>query len=142
MGFVGALAAYGPECDRWLKELLAYLRGNRDFLAEFVCRELPEFAVTVPEATYLAWMDCRDENGVAVEMPNMQHATRNTEHATARFGGLSPFEFFLREAKVAFSDGATFGKAGEGFVRINFACPRSRLEEALAKVKRSLKAAR
>ncbi len=153
MGFVGALAAYGRECDGWLEELRAYLRGNRDFLAEFVRRELPEFAVTAPEATYLAWMDCRGGNGVAVgrcgggavetqnaecRTQNAERATRNTQHAT-RFGGVSPFEFFLREAKVAFSDGAAFGKAGEGFVRINFGCPRSRLEEALEKVKRSLR---
>ncbi len=138
LGFVGALAAYGPESGEWLREALAYLRGNRDFLAEFVRRELPEFAVTVPEATYLAWMDCRNGNGVAAgRCDGGEVAMQNTDRAT-RFGGLTPFEFFLREAKVAFQDGALFGRAGEGFVRVNFACPRARLEEAMEKVRRSL----
>ena len=156
LGFVGALAAYSQESEGWLNDLLAYLRDNRDFLVEFVRRELPEFAITAPETTYLAWMDCRGDDGKAGEGGRQkaeggrQKAEGVSEAETGknqtakletwqRFGGLSPYEFFLREAKVAFSDGATFGQAGEGFVRINFGCPRPRLEEAMEKVKESIK---
>jgi cystathionine beta-lyase len=50
----------------------------------------------------------------------------------------SPFDYFLNEAKVALSDGAQFGPGGEGFVRLNFACPRRMLEEALTRMKNAL----
>jgi len=123
LGWVGALAAYAPESEPWLAELLVYLRGNRDFLAAFVRAELPDFAVTRPAATYLAWMDCRLPDG----KPH------------PRFGGRSPYAFFRDEAKVAFSDGATFGEAGTGFVRINFGCPRARLEAALGRIRRAVR---
>jgi len=70
---------------------------------------------TVPQATYLAWLDCREAN---LE--------------------LDPYEFFIQKAKVAFNDGAVFGPNGQGFVRLNFGCPRSRLRQALEQVKAAL----
>jgi cystathionine beta-lyase len=68
-----------------------------------------------PEGTYLAWLDCRE----------------------AGIQG-SPNEFFHQKARVALNDGKTFGKGGEGFVRLNFGCPRSLLEEGLERIKKSL----
>ena len=58
LGQVAAQAAFAGECDDWLAEVLAYLTANRDFLAQFMQENLPEIRFTVPEATYLAWLDC------------------------------------------------------------------------------------
>lgn len=114
MGLVAALAAYRDGQD-WLDQVLAYLQANRDFVADYVQRELPGIEMAVPEATYLAWMDCR-QSGIAG----------------------SPQEFFLGRARVALHDGAWFGTRGDGFVRLNFGCPRSTLIEALERMKAAL----
>jgi len=103
------------ECDDWLNELLAYLTANRTVLIEFVTKHMPWIRTTVPQATYLAWFDCRD----------------------AGIEG-NPYEFFRREAKVALNDGIPFGTGGEGFVRLNFGCPRSLLLEGLERMKAAL----
>ncbi len=114
-GLVAAEAALGPETDGWLAALRAYLTANRDALVTYVRDQLPGVRTTVPEATYLAWLDCR---------------ALNLEP--------SPFEFFLRQARVALNDGATFGPGGEGFVRLNFGCPRATLLEALDRLRLAL----
>jgi cystathionine beta-lyase len=116
MGMVAALAAYG-EGGPWLDEALRYLQANRDFLLRYVNEQLPGVRMAKPEGTYLAWLDCRQAN-----IPG------------------NPHEFFLQEAKVALNDGAAFGRGGEGFVRLNFGCPRSTLAEALEKMKNALTA--
>jgi len=116
MGYVAALAAYrdgGP----WLQEVLRYLEANRDFVLEFVDAHLPGITAGKPEGTYLAWLDCR-QSGI----PG------------------NPHEFFLEKARVAVNDGQTFGRGGEGFVRLNFACPRAALAEALDRMKEALAA--
>ncbi len=113
-GLAAALAAY-RDGQPWLDELLRYLEANRDFLFEYVRRQLPGVALCKPEGTYLAWLDCR--------ALNIQD---------------KPGEFFLREARVAMNDGASFGQGGEGFVRLNFGCPRSLLVEALDKLRGAL----
>ncbi len=118
MGYTGAVAAY-RDGQPWLDELLPYLREMREIVDDFVAERLPGVTVTQPEGTYLAWLDCR-----ALNLPT------------------SPYEFFLKEAKVAFSDGAAFGKAGEGFVRLNFGCCRDNLTEALERVAASLERVR
>ena len=119
LGYVAALAAFSGACDDWLAELRAYLTTNRDFLVEYVKSKLPDLPLTAPDATYLAWLDC------------------NPLLAYGKITG-SPFDFFLKEAKVALSDGAQFGPGGEGFVRLNFGCPRSLLDQALSQMKASL----
>ena len=113
MGLIGAEAAY-RDGQPWLDQLLPYLEANRDLVGDFVNRELPGIRMSKPDATYLAWLDCRE-----LELAH-------------------PFEFFLKHARVALSDGRTFGTGGAGFVRLNFGCPRSILEEALSRMKRSL----
>jgi cystathionine beta-lyase len=110
MGLAAALAAY-QHGDAWLAQCLAYLQANRDSLVNFVRREMPGVSLAAPEGTYLAWLDCR----------------------RAGIEG-SPQEFFLRQARVALNDGATFGQGGDGFVRLNFACTRATLCEALERM--------
>jgi cystathionine beta-lyase len=116
MGLVAGKAAY-QEGQDWLRDLMVYLEGNRDYLFDFVNHQLPGVRMAKPEGTYLAWLDCRE----------------------AGIDG-SPYEFFLQKAKVAMNDGKAFGQGGEGFVRLNFGCPRSMLEEALRRMKRALEA--
>jgi len=118
LGYVAALAAY-KEAGPWLAALLEYLEANRDFVVEYVQKHLPGVLAAPPEGTYLAWLDCRE----------------------AGIPGNDPFAFFLEKARVALNDGATFGRGGEGFVRLNFASPRSILAEGLARMRDALAAA-
>jgi len=113
-GLAAATAAY-RDGQPWLDALLAYLAGNRDAVVDFVRRELPGITVVAPEATYLAWLDCRERG-----LPG------------------SAYRFFLDRARVALSDGPAFGTGGEGFVRLNFGCPRATLMEALGRMKTAL----
>jgi cystathionine beta-lyase len=118
-GLVAAQVAFSGKCDEWLVALLAYLTGNRDFLVEFVLGELEGIRTTVPDATYLAWLDC-------------------TELVKAGKINGTPHEFFLKLAKVALNEGKEFGSGGEGFVRLNFGCPRAILVDALRRMKTAL----
>ncbi len=110
MGQVASLAAL-REGQEWLDQVLMYLQGNRDYLADYLGANLPRIAMTTMEATYLAWLDC----------------------SRAGIPG-NPADFFRKEAKVGFSSGPDFGKGGEGFVRMNIACSRSLLSAALDRV--------
>jgi len=119
LGQVAAEVAFSGVCDDWLGEALVYLTANRNFVVQYFQENLPDIRTTIPDATYLIWLDC------------------NPLLESGRIAG-SPFDFFLKDAKVALSDGAPFGPGGEGFVRLNFACPRSILEEALDRMYGSL----
>jgi cystathionine beta-lyase len=114
LGFAAARAAYAGG-QPWLDALLGYLEGNLEFLLGYVENGLPGITMARPEATYLAWLSCHDAG-----IPG------------------NPHEFFLERAKVAVNDGATFGRGGEGFVRLNFGCPRSMLVEALGRMSEAL----
>jgi cysteine-S-conjugate beta-lyase len=114
MGHVAALAAL-TEGQDWLEQVLTYLQGNRDYLRNFLQEKIPSIRMNKVEATYLAWLDCR---GTCI----MQ----------------DPADFFLSRARVAMNDGTEFGKGGTGFVRLNFACSRQRLAQALEKMKSAL----
>jgi cystathionine beta-lyase len=118
MGMVAAQSAY-QHGESWLAQLLQYLEVNRDFLCDYVSRELPGVKMGKPEGTYLAWLDCRQ--------------TEITQN---------PCQFFLEQGRVAFNDGETFGKGGQGFVRLNFGCPRPTLIDGLERVKQALLNAR
>ena len=80
---------------------------------------MPGVEMVAPEATYLAWMDCR-QSGITG----------------------SAQEFFLERARVALHDGAWFGTRGDGFVRLNFGCPRATLREALERMTEALRSPR
>ena len=117
MGICAAQAAYEAGHD-WLHQLLIYLEENRDTLLQFVRSRLPGVKMGLPEGTYLAWLDCRQ-----LELPE------------------DPYHFFLKNAQVALGDGETFGPGGEGFVRLNFGCPRQVLLEALERMESALQSA-
>lgn len=114
LAWVAAKAAY-LDGKIWLEELLSYLKANRDFLTGWLKENLPRVDFTQPEGTYLTWLDMR-----SLDLKP------------------SPYEFFLKEARVAFNDGKAFGTGGEGFVRLNFATQRSILQEALDRMKRAI----
>jgi cystathionine beta-lyase len=114
LGLAATQAAFS-ECEPWLAALREYLTANRDLMVRFVSEQMPQLTATVPQATYLGWLDCR-----ASDIPG------------------SPFTFFLEQAKVGFSDGAAFGPGGQGFVRINFGCPRALLVEGLERMRAAL----
>ncbi len=114
LGIIAAQAAY-QHGEAWLQALLAYLQDNRDFLVHYAQQHLPNIHITPPQGTYLAWLDCR-----AAHLPD------------------GAYQFFLDKAHLAFNDGVTFGKEGEGFVRMNFACPRKTLAEALNRMRTAL----
>ena len=111
LAYYAAEAAY-KEGEPWRRELLKYLRGNRDELVRFVNEECEGLSVRAPEATYLAWIDARD------------------------LGERNPAAFFEKEAGLFISDGAFFG--WRGWMRFNFACPRARLKEGLEKMKAAI----
>ena len=116
LGMVAAEAAY-TQCDPWLEALRSYLTANRNFAVAFLEQHLPNVRFTCPEATYLLWVDLRE----VVDG--------------------KPADFLLRKAKLAVNDGAWFGEGGEGFVRLNFGCPRRTLEEGLQRMAAALNGA-
>jgi cystathionine beta-lyase len=114
MGFAAAQAAYAHG-DEWLAALLLYLEANRDYLCAYADAYLPGIRIYPPEGTFLAWLDCRGAGLPA-----------------------DPYTFFLERARVALNPGPSFGAGGEGFVRLNFGCPRAILAEALERMRAAL----
>lgn len=114
LGYAAALAAY-RDGESWRQSLLGYLRGNRDRLADWSDAQ-PGLRLSPVEATYLAWIDCREA------------LLDNPASLFQQFG-------------VGVHDGRLFG-APAGFVRLNFACPRSLLEQALERMQRALDSVR
>ncbi|MFN8427581.1 MAG: PatB family C-S lyase [Anaerolineales bacterium] len=114
-GLHAARIAFSGQCDGWLKELRQYLTGNRDFLVKYVTKYMPGVRTTIPEATYLGWLD----------------------FTQTKIKG-SAYDFFLKEAKVALSAGKIFGAENEGYVRINFGTSRKLLKQGLDRIRKSL----
>jgi cystathionine beta-lyase len=113
LGILANRVAY-EEGESWLREVVAYLDGNRALLARLLAGLLPRVRYTIPEGTYLAWLDCRT------------------------LGVADPAAFFLQRAQVALTDGATFGRPGQGHVRLNFATSRAILTTIVEAMARSL----
>ena len=113
LGFTACEAAY-RDSEPWRQALLAYLRGNRDFLIEAIARELPGVQVEAPvEATYLLWMN------------------------VSALGLGQPAAHFEQHG-VGLSDGAFFGAPKGSHVRLNFGCPRALLVEAVRRMKAAI----
>ena len=110
-GLTALEAAYN-EGDEWLEQLLVYLQGNLNFLIDYFETRIPRIKVIKPEGTYLIWLDCRD-----LGMEGKQLA-----------------EFLNHQARVGLDHGFVFGPSGEGFERINIACPRTLLIKALKRI--------
>jgi cystathionine beta-lyase len=110
-GFAAMEAAY-KYGDEWLGQLQDYLQGNLEFLLKYFTERITKIKVVKPQGTYLVWLDCRD-----LGMDDM----------TLR-------SFMRDKVKVGLDDGFLFGTGGSGFQRINIACPRALLEEALRRL--------
>ncbi|NLT98414.1 MAG: pyridoxal phosphate-dependent aminotransferase [Christensenellaceae bacterium] len=111
MGMVACKAAYA-QGEEWLEELKAYLQGNLDFVRSFVSERMPEIRLVEPEGTYLIWLDCRalGLNDKALD------------------------DLVIQRAKLWLDGGHMFGQGGSGFQRLNIACPRSLLEQAMERL--------
>ncbi len=107
-GIVALIAAY-EEGEDWLQQVLEYVEENFKFVKGFLEEKLPDFSMVNPEGTYLAWINCSSLG--------MNDEDRK--------------DFLLKKAKVALDSGSIFGPGGEGFERINVACPRTILEECM-----------
>ena len=116
LGLTACEAAYryGGE---WHAELLGYLKSNLNFLREFLQTRLPEVKLIEPEGTYLVWLDF-GSLGLTEEQRE---------------------ELLAKKAGIWLDSGAIFGAAGEGFERINIACPRSILKDALERIERAVR---
>jgi cystathionine beta-lyase len=116
-GLTAMEAAY-RHGDEWLEQLLDYLQGNLEFTLSYFKEKIPKIKVIRPQGTYLLWLDCR--------------ALRLDDKALQKF--------FREQARVGFDDGFMFGLGGSGFQRVNIACPRSLLAEALGRIEAAVNA--
>ena len=107
-GVAATIAAYN-EGEEWLNQLVDYLHGNYEAMAEFCRRELPEFPITRLEGTYLVWMDC---SSLGMPSDALEHA-------------------LLDDARLWINAGTMYGAEGEGYMRWNIACPRSVMLDGL-----------
>ncbi|MFG2520858.1 MalY/PatB family protein [Streptomyces sp. NPDC048527] len=121
---VGVLAhtAAFEEGRPWLDALLRGLDTNRALLADLVAERLPGLALMWPEATYLAWLDCRSLGLPTTPAPTAAPVVSDIA---------GPAQLFLDQARVALSSGHVFGSGGAGFVRINFATSSTILRDAV-----------
>lgn len=114
-GLVACQAAY--EGGRpWLEELKRYLAGNLDFIRSFLQERLPQVRLVEPQGTYLLWLDFHD---LTLSSDKLE-------------------DLIVNRAKLWLDRGKLFGEEGEGFERINIACPRASLEAALARLERAV----
>jgi cystathionine beta-lyase len=116
-GLFGAIAARAAfeEGDAWLDDVLETLAGNRALLGSLLARELPEVGYAPPDASYLAWLDCR---GLGL--------------------GEDPAAAFLERGRVALTSGLGFGTGGAGFARLNIGTTPERVEEAVSRMAAAL----
>ena len=104
----------------WLNEFLRYLKENLEFTTKYFKEKIPQIKVIKPEATYLVWLDCR-------------HLGFNNQELK---------DFMIKKAKVGLDDGPIFGQGGEGFQRLNIACPRKILEQGLRRIEKAVNSKR
>ena len=97
------------EGEEWLEQLLPYISANFDFVVDYCKQHIPKIRTYAPDATYLMWLDCRDL-GLSNEALH---------------------DFMIQKAKLGLNDGCAFGRSLNGYMRLNVACPRSILEQAM-----------
>ncbi len=114
-GLVALEAAYNHG-EEWLEQVLRYIEGNVAALEHYIEHYIPRIRLVRPEGTYLAWLDCR---GLGLDRAGLRR-------------------LFLERARVRLDDGYIFGQEGEGFQRMNIACPRSILTEALERIRQAI----
>ena len=116
-GMLTFVTAY-TQCDYYADEMMQYLQQSRDMMMAYMKERIPRIKLAEPEATYLMWLDCRDLNMTQDELK----------------------AFMFNKAKLGLNDGATFGTGGTGFMRMNIACPRSTVEQALEQLEKAVNA--
>ena len=116
MGMVAAKAAY-EHGDEWYEAMHAYVKENIAYAKQFLEERLPEVRLVKHEGTYLLWLDFRSLNLVEKELEDL----------------------IVKKAGLWLDDGGMFGEAGKGFQRVNAACPRKTLEEALVRLEQAVK---
>ena len=114
-GLVGTEAAYNHG-EPWLEQVIDYIWGNLEYLDNYLKSRLSSMKLIPIEGTYLAWIDCR---GLGLD-------------------GAALNRLMMDDARVYVDGGHIFGPEGEGFVRINVACRRQTLEQALARIERAV----
>ena len=110
--YIGAMAAY-EHGETWRKEMLQYVQGNIDFVADFLKNNIPQIVPMIPEASFLVWLNCEK---LGFENDELH-------------------KFFSFKAKLGLNKGSIFGPGGEQHLRINVACSRSILEKAMKQLK-------
>lgn len=115
LGLLATEAAYRRGQD-WLTAVVAYLEANRDYLVDYISKNCNPIRAMIPQATYMVWLDCRDMGMTGAQLE----------------------QFFIHQVRVGVNLGGTFGPEGEGFVRLNFACARPLLSQALARIASAL----
>lgn len=114
MGMIALKTAY-LDCAWYADQAAVYIKANIDLAVPFINENVPGIRSYAPEATFLLWLDCREMGLTQKELER----------------------FFLKKAKLALNSGTDFGPEGEGFMRLNLACPRSRLTEALERLEKA-----
>lgn len=110
-------AAYTDEGWNWRREMLGYVQGNVEFVCGWLQENLPQVRAVTPEASFLIWLDCR-----RLGLPQKKLV-----------------DLFVNKARLALNDGSMFGAEGEGYMRLNAGCPRSKLAAALERLAAAVK---
>lgn len=113
-----AMEAAWRHGDEWLDQMLEYVGENMRFVKEYLKREIPQIKMTLPQATYLMWLDCRELGMDSKELN----------------------EFFVKKAKVGLNNGKDFCRSLDGYMRMNAAHPRAQLKQALEQIKEAIEA--
>ncbi len=114
-GYIAMEAAYSQGGD-YLKQLMSYLEGNMRFFADSLAERLPQLRMSLPDATYLAWVDMRELGLSARQLTQL----------------------LCNEARLGLNAGEMFGPGGEGFQRFNLGCPRRVIAEAVSRLEGAL----
>ncbi|WP_059173619.1 MalY/PatB family protein [Bacillus sp. FJAT-27445] len=107
-------AAYRHGAE-WLNALLEYIEENIAFTKDYLAKNLPAIKLMEPDGTFLLWLDCREVSSSDEEIQRM----------------------LIEKGKLALEPGSKYGSGGEGFVRMNIACPREVLEDGLSRLKKA-----
>ncbi|MGJ0961505.1 MalY/PatB family protein [Faecalicoccus pleomorphus] len=114
-GMYATMVGY-TECDDYIDQMNDYIRKNMEYVQQFLFENLPDFHFSMPDGTYLGWIDAR----------NVPFTSEQIQDA------------FVHVGKVAIMKGETYGKAGEKYLRLNCGCPKAKLEDGLQRMKKAI----